>query len=196
MPLLQSDATALPARAGTFGSVLAVHVLHLVPDWRIAVDEAVRVLRRGGALVASFPTDNRAAGSGRRDGAANDPARMGLRQEAGAPWAAVVRESARRHGMTRRQVGAHDPAAVAAYLGPRGTARELEPVPVRSVTTLGESITNIERQHFSWTWDHPAERAGAVAADVRAWAEREAVPLDTAHEADTASRWWVFELLP
>src|SRR3984885_6009542 len=71
-PLAQADATRLPFTAGTFGSVLAVHVLHLIPDWRIAVDEAVRVLRPGGALVASFPADNRAVTgeSGRADGAA------------------------------------------------------------------------------------------------------------------------------
>jgi SAM-dependent methyltransferase len=63
VPLAQADATRLPFAAGTFGSVLAVHVLHLIPDWRVAVDEAIRVLRPGGALVASFPTDNRAVGA-------------------------------------------------------------------------------------------------------------------------------------
>ena len=70
--LAQADATRLPFAAGTFGSVLAVHVLHLIPDWRVAVDEAVRVLRPGGALVASFPTDNRAAGE--PDGATGETA--------------------------------------------------------------------------------------------------------------------------
>ncbi len=67
-------------------------------------------------------------------------------------------------------------------------------MPVRSVTTLGRAIDNIERQLFSWTWPHTAEQAVAVAGDVRGWALREGVALDTAHEADTASRWWVFEL--
>ena len=54
-PLVQGDASRLPVAAATFGSVLAVHVLHLIPHWRVAVDEALRVLRPGGALVASFP---------------------------------------------------------------------------------------------------------------------------------------------
>ena len=35
-PLLLADATRLPLADGTFGSVLAVHVLHLIPAWRDA----------------------------------------------------------------------------------------------------------------------------------------------------------------
>jgi SAM-dependent methyltransferase len=37
--------TALPFAAATFDAVIAVHVLHLVADWRGAVDEVLRVLR-------------------------------------------------------------------------------------------------------------------------------------------------------
>jgi SAM-dependent methyltransferase len=177
-PVLQADAARLPVGAGTFGSVLAVHVLHLIPGWRVAVDEALRVLRPGGALIASFPTDNlpsRPAGTG-------------------APWSDAVREAARRHGMVRRPVGARDPRAVTDYLGARASARALAPVPVREVTTLGQAIENIERQLFSWTWPYPADQAAAVAAEMRVWAEREGLPLSTAHERETASRWWTFEL--
>ena len=46
-PLVRADATRLPFAAGSFGAVLAVHVLHLIPDWRVAVDESLRVLRPG-----------------------------------------------------------------------------------------------------------------------------------------------------
>jgi ubiquinone/menaquinone biosynthesis C-methylase UbiE len=183
LPLFQSDATRLPAGAGTFGSVLAVHVLHLIPDWRLAVDEAVRVLRPGGALVASFPTDNRPA-----------PDRLRLPSQSGAPWSAALREAARRQGMVRRPIGARDPQAVAGYLGSKATARELEPVTYRTVSTLGQAISNIEQQLFSWTWPYSAGQAAAVAGEVRAWAKREDLPLSTAHESLTASRWWVFDL--
>jgi SAM-dependent methyltransferase len=123
-----------------------VHVLHLIPDWRVAVDEAMRVLRPGGALVASFPTDNRAVG------------------------------------------------AVAEYLAGRATARELSPVPVRTVWTLGEAIDHVERQLFSWSWPYTAALAAALADDLRGWAARAGVALDTAHEAATAVRCWAFEL--
>jgi SAM-dependent methyltransferase len=194
LPLIQADATRLPFAAGSFGSVLAVHVLHLIPDWRIAVDESVRALRPGGALIASFPTDNRPAGQAAAD-PETDPSALGLTRDGGAPWAEAVRQASRRHGMARVSTGARDPGAVAAYLAGRATARQLDPVPVPSTpTTLGEAIDHIERQLFSWTWPYTAEQARAVADDVRAWAERESMPLDTAHRRETASRWWAFEL--
>lgn len=198
LPLLQADATRLPVAAGTFGSVLAVHVLHLIPDWRIAVDEAARVLRPGGTLLASFPTDNRAAPgaglSGLSEPGLGEPGPTGRAAEAGAPWSAALGEAARRHGMVRRAIGARDPQAVAAYLGSRATARELAPVTYRTVTTLGETLSNFEQQLFSWTWPYTASQAAAVAAEVRDWAERAGLPLSAAHESLAASRWWAFDL--
>jgi SAM-dependent methyltransferase len=109
MPLLRADAARLPLAAGSFGSVLAVHVLHLIPDWRVAVDDALRVLRPGGTLIASFPGDGR-------------PARLPRDATEGAPWAGEVRAALRRHGIVRPPVGARDPGQVTGYLGGRAAA--------------------------------------------------------------------------
>jgi SAM-dependent methyltransferase len=202
-PLAQADATRLPFGAGSFGSILAVHVLHLIPDWRIAVDEAMRVLRPGGALVASFPTDNRAAREPDGDavravGPGDQPVReagaVGLSRDAAAPWAGAMREAAGRHGMVRTSFGSESPAAVADYLAGRATARELSPVPVRSTWTLGEAIDHVDRQLFSWSWPYTPAQAAAVADELRAWAAETGTPLGTAHETETAVRCWVFEL--
>jgi SAM-dependent methyltransferase len=200
-PLAQADATRLPFAAGTFGSVLAVNVLHLIPDWRVAVDEAVRVLRPGGALVASFPADNRAVGepdgvTGETPGPASEAGAAGLSRDAVAPWAGAMREAARRHGMVGKPFGAHAPSAVADYLAGRATARELNPVPVRAVWTLGEALDYLERQLFSWSWPFTPAQAKATAGDVRAWAAGAGVPLTAAHETETAVRCWAFELRP
>ena len=199
-PLAQADATRLPFAAGTFGSVLAVDVLHLIPDWRVAVDEAVRVLRPGGALLASFPTDNRAAGetgaTGDGAGPASEAGAAVLSRDAVAPWAGAMREAARRHGMVRKPFGAQAPSAVADYLAGRATARELNPVPVRASWTLGEAIDHLERQLFSWSWPFTSAQAKAAAADVRAWAASAGLPLEAAHETETAVRCWAFELSP
>jgi ubiquinone/menaquinone biosynthesis C-methylase UbiE len=180
-PLLRADATRLPFAAATFGAVLAVHVLHLIPDWRVAVDEALRVLRPGGALVAGLQGQTRAQWSGVAPGGT-------------APWAGALRQSLRRRGIVRVPVGTRDPDLVASYLAGRATARRLDPVPVRRTRTLADAIERIERQVFSWTWDHPAEQMRAVAGDIRDWAARENVPLDTEHAVDSAIRWWAFEL--
>jgi SAM-dependent methyltransferase len=41
----------LPFAEATFATVLAINVLHLIPEWRAVLDEVVRVLRPGGILV-------------------------------------------------------------------------------------------------------------------------------------------------
>ena len=46
-----TDITALPFPNETFDAAVAVHVLHLVPDWRRALDEALRVIKPGGAFL-------------------------------------------------------------------------------------------------------------------------------------------------
>jgi SAM-dependent methyltransferase len=48
---VRGDIQALPLADATFDAVLAVHVLHLVPDWRGALAEALRVLRPGGVFI-------------------------------------------------------------------------------------------------------------------------------------------------
>ena len=50
-PLLQADATRLPVRDARFAAVVEVHVLHLVPDWEVALAEARRVLVGGGSVL-------------------------------------------------------------------------------------------------------------------------------------------------
>ena len=50
-PLLRADATRLPLRDACVDAVLEVHVLHLIPDWELALAEARRVLVPGGAVL-------------------------------------------------------------------------------------------------------------------------------------------------
>ncbi len=51
IPLVQGDITRLPFRDRCFAALVAVHIFHLVPNWRAALVEAKRVLRDGGMLV-------------------------------------------------------------------------------------------------------------------------------------------------
>src|SRR4029077_6963688 len=52
VPLALADATRLPFREGTFGAGIAAHVLHLIPQWRTAIGELLRVIRPGGKVGA------------------------------------------------------------------------------------------------------------------------------------------------
>lgn len=51
--LAQADAVRLPFPGESFDVVYAVHVFHLVPDWRAGLEEARRTLRRGGIFLLS-----------------------------------------------------------------------------------------------------------------------------------------------
>jgi ubiquinone/menaquinone biosynthesis C-methylase UbiE len=49
--VIEGDATRLPISTGALDAVIAVHVFHLIPDWRVVLAEVTRVLRPGGVLL-------------------------------------------------------------------------------------------------------------------------------------------------
>ena len=49
--VLQGDITHLPLRSAGFDAVVAVHIVHLVPGWQMALAEAARVLAPDGQLL-------------------------------------------------------------------------------------------------------------------------------------------------
>lgn len=51
VPAVQADATRLPFSDHGFGASLTCHVLHLIPNWRLAAAEMVRVTRPGGVVL-------------------------------------------------------------------------------------------------------------------------------------------------
>lgn len=176
-PLLRADATRLPVADGSFGSVLAVHVLHLIPQWRDAVGEAMRVLRPGGVLIASFP----GVGAGT------------WRTLTVAPWRAAVRETLARHGVVRVSAGAREPRDVAGYLGGHAVCRSLPPVLVTETQTLAGTLRDIEEQVYSWTWPYAREQILAASADIRAWADRGNLLLEEQHLVEGVLSWSAFE---
>jgi SAM-dependent methyltransferase len=52
--LVEGDATRLPFPNAVFDGVVAVHVFHLIPNWRDALHEIARVLKPGAKLVHGF----------------------------------------------------------------------------------------------------------------------------------------------
>jgi SAM-dependent methyltransferase len=183
LPVLLADATRLPAAPSSFGGVLASRVLHLIPGWRVAVDEAVRVLRPGGVLLADF--------GGR--GEPRTPARA-RPTAARPPWRRPVRELLRRHGITQDRGWVTTADAVTRYLRGRVSARPLPPVTMTVRRTLRRTVADMERQIFSWTWPYAPEQVRDACADIRAWAASENVPLDAESEVGRVIQWWAFDL--
>jgi SAM-dependent methyltransferase len=55
-PVVEADATALPHSDASFGSVALLYVLYHLPEPRLALAEAHRVLRPGGLLAVAVPS--------------------------------------------------------------------------------------------------------------------------------------------
>ncbi len=166
-PVWLSDVTCLPLVGGWAGGVLASHLLHLVPRWAAAVDEAMRVLRPGGVLLADF---------------GNPPS---------APWNADTDAIFRRHGVVRNRTGASGPDEVAHHLGI--TPRPLHPLHLVVHRTLGQDLVDWENQIHSWTWPYTRRQLKDAGAEVRRWARAEGWPLDRDAELVRVIQWWAFD---
>lgn len=169
-PVMLADATRLPLADGSFGAVIASHVLHLIPDWPSAVEEAVRVLRPGGLLLADF-------GGGPR-----------------APWSGPSRELMRRRRIFHIRPGVSDPFDVAGHLAGRASVRALPPVVMTVRRSLRQDLDNWQRQLHAWTWPYSPGDMRAACLDIRDWAAGHGWPLDREVELERAIRWWVFQL--
>jgi ubiquinone/menaquinone biosynthesis C-methylase UbiE len=164
-PVLRADAGRLPFRDACVDVVLEVHVLHLVPDWERALDEARRVLVPGGMLLH--------AGGGAYE------------RGSGSPRDQVIRrfdELAFAGGETPRMVGAASRRQVLDALAARGgRVEQLEPVVWEEPETYGEGLRFVEDRVLSSHWRLPDERWRSAAAQVRAELETAGTDLDRPH---------------
>jgi SAM-dependent methyltransferase len=160
-----ADMTALPFAAETFDAEVAVHVFHLVAGWLRALDEALRVLRRGGALLI---------GQDRHPGAES-----GIIQDR---WAAMVRELG--GGGDLDPVGAAGYRGVLEELRRRGlTVEETSPVTWTTQRTPREILAYVAARGSSSTWRVPDEIFATSLHRLEAWAsERYGDSLDTPRE--------------
>jgi SAM-dependent methyltransferase len=170
-PVAVADVTALPFGPGRFGAVVASHVLHLIPDWRATVDEAVRILRPGGVLLVDFGV--------------GPPA----------PWHAVAQRALQGHGVVLERPGMRDPRPVQQHLEGRARARALAPLTMTVARTLAEDLAAWEQRLNSWTWSSSPAQIAAAVEEVRRWAAGDGWPLDRRVELERTIQWWAFDLV-
>ncbi|HZD37534.1 MAG TPA: class I SAM-dependent methyltransferase [Actinomycetes bacterium] len=173
--VVRGDATRLPFREASFDAVVEVHVLHLIPRWRAAVDEVRRVLVPGGTLVVARRLWDRSEGNGPR---------------------ALVR---RRHaqilaewGVRARRIGVRgDDEMIAGFIEPGGRVEELEPVSWRESETWAEHLEILERRVWSESWQVPEDlwrdAAGRLRAELAAEGVDLHVPVTVERHVDLAA---------
>lgn len=146
----RADIRALPLPDARIGGILCLHVLHLLPDWRRALGELLRVLRPGGILTLGFEE--------RR------PTRV----------LEFFLESARQESVLPPHPGG-SPAQIDAALRERGLAvRSRRPAGLRwrYPQTAAQTIEQLERRTFSLLWEMPEPAHARLVARAREFARR------------------------
>jgi ubiquinone/menaquinone biosynthesis C-methylase UbiE len=147
-----ADMTALPFAGASFDAVIAVHVLHLVPEWRKALDEALRVLRSRGALLLG------------QDIAAPNAMNHDIQDR----WGQIVRAL----GADPQRVGARTFAEILGELRMRGlTVTESILASWDHVAVPREVLDYVESRTWSQTWNIPDDIFAESMRQLRAWAE-------------------------
>lgn len=171
-PLVLGDATRMPFGDHAFGGAYLRWVLHLIPDWRRALAEIVRVVRPGGVLLANL---------GAYDGE---------RREVHERFAELAGISIRPVGLDWGAVDELDGA-----MRDRGaTARELPPVREEGEYTIGGFLDEIRDNVFSWTWPLPDDVRLRAVERLRPWAKERFGALDEVRPFEHATIWRAYDL--
>jgi SAM-dependent methyltransferase len=170
-PLALADATALPFADGTFGAALAAHVFHLIPPWRLAVAELLRVVRPGGLLLVHL------TGGG------------------GELFHSVRERFSAAAGMERQHVGVSGFEELDGELAALGAAgRDLAKLAEPGQVRLADLIASFERGDFSYTWRMDDATRLRAAGEVRTWAEATHGSLDDLRPSSSTIAWRAYDL--
>jgi SAM-dependent methyltransferase len=154
VPVAVADCTVLPFPDDAFGGVIASHVFHLVPEWRDAALEVLRVLRSDGVFLWA-------------------------RGGHGAPGLAVAEVFAKAAGIERAPVGLDEVEGLDAYLRSRHWKGEwTDEVEDDRTMTTDDLIDQLASGQLAWTWKASEEDRARGAAAARAWAVEQEVPSD------------------
>jgi ubiquinone/menaquinone biosynthesis C-methylase UbiE len=165
-----ADATSLPFDDRTFKSAIAAHVLHLIPGWRSAVRELVRVLRPGGVFIATR--------GGRSRTGWNDAVRRHFFAAAGdPPW----------------PPGVDTIAELDEYARTLGLEVDALPELITDHSlSVNQLLEALEAGYWSacWSIEQPTRRRAAAAT--RAWARATFGDLDRERETSESTHWHAY----
>lgn len=171
-PLVLGDATTMPFGDDHFGGAYLRWVLHLIPGWRDALGEMVRVVRPGGVVLVSLGQYDEVRSRVQRrfseiTGIATDPV--------GLMW------------------GDHD--SLDLEMARHGaTLRVLESVDAEWENTLGGFLDEVEEGRFSWTWSADEEVRRDAVREIRPWAEEWFGSLHRVERYELTSVWRAYDL--
>jgi SAM-dependent methyltransferase len=170
--LAQANAVRLPFPDDAFPLTYAVHVFHLVENWRAGIAEAMRVTKTGGHFVVSFhfrPQDSPNAQ---------------LRKQ--------MHQFAQEYGVNTRRPGAQSDREIFEEISKWDQAPRVVVCSAWREAEVPEKILEeLDRQIFSETWLIPRDVMDRVVPRLRQWAEETYGDLKAPIENDYETRWLI-----
>jgi SAM-dependent methyltransferase len=171
-PVVRGDATRMSFPDGVFGAAYLRWVLHLIPTWRRALAEMVRVVRPHGVVLVSI------GGYGSK------------RDEIQERFAELTGVSTDPVGL-----GWGDEGSLDAAMADLGTMmRRLEPIHEDVEETVGEFLDEIEANRYSWTWPVDDQVRIDAARELRVWAAERYGALDVRRREALTTIWRAYDL--
>ena len=172
-PIAIADAMRLPFADGAFGGAVAAHVFHLIPRWKDAVSEIVRVVRPGGVLIASR--------GGRTFGAEwwRSVRRQFFLAAGDPPWPP---------GMDRIEELDEEMAARGAHI------KKLQEITQADSVSVNQLLSLLEEGVWSACWTLEPEVRRHAAASARVWAEANLGDLDEKRSVTEVLAWRSYRL--
>jgi SAM-dependent methyltransferase len=170
VPALVADATQLPFKDDSLGAGLAVHVLHLIPNWRAALGELTRVVGRGGVILIDI-------GGG-----------FGFLRD-------IEDYFTRTAGVGKPRPGVTDPDELDSEMARLGAeVRDLPPIVEKQLVVPSAWIQSMEANIFSCTWSLDEETRLKAADETREWAKEQFGDLHKPLPLDLEIRYRAYDL--
>jgi ubiquinone/menaquinone biosynthesis C-methylase UbiE len=175
-----ADAVALPFPDGTFGGAIVCHVLHLIPTWKSAILELVRVIKPGGVILVEL------AG--------------GLREVQSLPWEEIRERLTSELGLSWHQhqwVGLRDIGELNEFMRSLGArARELPTLIDRRQRSVEEWIEQLQLWLHGTAASPDQEQAASALRVVKEWAQARFGSLEGTLSMERLITWHAYDLGP
>lgn len=174
LPLVRGDLARLPFADDAFAAAIAANVFHVIPAWRVALDELFRVVRSRGLLLFNL-------------GSTGTPTK--------ATRLVTKRFYAMLHDDTITPIGPRDAAEFHEELVMRGAiAKPSLEIRFQQTVSLDDIIARLEHNVFSRPATIDQDQASRAAATVRRWAHGEFGSLDVMQESERTLTVHIYEL--
>ena len=172
-PIAIADALELPFADATFGGAVMAHVLHLIPRWKDAVTEMIRVVRPGGVLIAS----------------------RGGRTHGGEWWHAVRRHFFRAAGNAPWPPGMDRIEELDEDMRARGAiVKPLPEITQQDSVSVNQLLSMLEEGVWSACWAIDPDVRKHAAMSARVWADSNLGDLESPREVTEVLAWRSYRL--